>query len=762
MSTNEWQPTACNLCYANCGILARVDEATGRQIEKIKGDRAHPASKGYLCNKASRINYYQNHQDRLDSPLRKRPDGTFEPVSWDVAIREVAARFAEVRDTHGGDKILYYGGGGQGNHLGGAHSGSLLRALGVRYRSNALAQEKTGLAWMSSRMLGGAWHGDFHGCDVAIIMGKNPWQSNGLQRARVLVRDIGKDPDRTLIVVDPRRTETAEMADIHLPVRPGTDVWCLLSILGYLAQHDLLDLEWITAHTTGYERILDQLRSVPVAEYAEFAGVPLERVERAARAMAATEKIAVYEDLGIEMAPYSTLCSYLNILLFTLTGAFDREGGMHLVNRLAALLEEGTRAPTVDEHGYEVGRRVTPVTGARIVAGLIPCNSIAEEILTDHPDRLRAMLVESANPMHSLADSKRLREAFEALDFVVVIDVAMTETAECADYVLPASSQYEKFEATFFPSEFPDNFFHLRRPLMDPLPGTMEEAEMHARLVEALGVFEADELDGLKAAAGRGLDAYAEAMLGAMMQPKIGQHIAYVLYRTLGPTLPHGAAAAAPLWGLCQRYVMSNAEAVQAAGHEGDGPALGNALFESILANPSGVIVSRNRVGDATQWRLPDGKIHLGIAEMNDEIDTLSDYALPERTDEFPLLLCAGERRSYTANTIIRDPRWMKSNNPASLSAHPLDARMVGLTDGGKARLVTKRGEAVVLVEFDDRMREGTISLPNGLGMDYPEGEERVRTGVRLNELTDQEDRGPWVGTPHHKHVRARLEPIAN
>ena len=137
MSTNEWQPTACNLCYANCGILARVDDATGRQIEKIKGDRAHPASKGYLCNKASRINYYQNHRDRLDSPLRKRPDGTFEPVSWDVAIREVAARFAEVRDTHGGDKILYYGGGGQGNHLGGAHAGPLLRALGVRYRSNA-------------------------------------------------------------------------------------------------------------------------------------------------------------------------------------------------------------------------------------------------------------------------------------------------------------------------------------------------------------------------------------------------------------------------------------------------------------------------------------------------------------------------------------------------------------------------------------------------------------------------------------------------
>ena len=762
MTTTEWKPTACNLCYANCGILARVDAGTGRVIEKIRGDRAHPVSQGYLCNKAARINYYQNNRDRLDSPLRRRDDGTFERVSWDTAIREVAARLAEIRDTHGGDKIFYYGGGGQGNHLGGAHSVSLRNALGIRYRSNALAQEKTGLAWMTSRMVGGAWHGDFHGCDVAIIVGKNPWQSNGIQRARVLMREIGRDPERTLIVLDPKRTETAELADIHLPVRPGTDVWCITAILGYLAQHDLLDLEWIEAHTSGHERILDQLRAAPVADYAEFAGLSLELIERAARAIGSTHKIALYEDLGAEMSPHSTLCSYLNILLFTLAGAFDREGGMHLVNGLAPILDEGNLMLDVDEDGYEVGRRVTPVTGARIVAGLIPCNSIAEEILNDHPDRFRAMFIESANPIHSLADSKRLREAFGALDFVVVIDVAMTETAALADYVLPASSQYEKFEATFFPSEFPDNFFHLRRPLMDALPGTMQEAEIHARLIEELDVFEPDELDDLRAAAERGLDAFALAMMGAMAQPKITRHISYVLYRTLGPTLPHDAAAAAALWGLCQRHVMSNAAAVQAAGHEGEGPALGNALFQAILDSPSGVIVASNRVGDHTQWRKPDRKIHLGIAEMNDEIDTLPDYALPERTDEFPLLLCAGERRLYTANTIIRNPRWMKSNNPTSLSTHPADAKQYGLGDGSRARLVTKRGEAIVLIELDDRMQEGTISLPNGLGMDYPDAdEERRQTGVRLNELTDLEDRDPWVGTPYHKHVRARLEAIA-
>ncbi len=140
-----WKPTACNLCYANCGILAQVDEST-RNITKIKGDRAHPASQGYTCNKAARINYYQNGRDRLTSPLRRRADGTHEAVDWDTAIREIAAGLTAIRDTHGGASIMYYRGGGQGNHLGGTYALALRNALGVRYRSNALAQEKTGLA----------------------------------------------------------------------------------------------------------------------------------------------------------------------------------------------------------------------------------------------------------------------------------------------------------------------------------------------------------------------------------------------------------------------------------------------------------------------------------------------------------------------------------------------------------------------------------------------------------------------------------------
>jgi hypothetical protein len=294
------------------------------------------------------------------------------------------------------------------------------------------------------------------------------------------------------------------------------------------------------------------------------------------------------------------------------------------------------------------------------------------------------------------------------------------------------------------------------------LPGTLPEAEIHARLIEAMGIFSGDELKPLADAATRGLDAFSAAMLPAMMDAKVAKHIPYVLYRTLGPTLPEGTADAASIWGLAQVFAMSNADLVKAAGIEGDGPALGNNLFLAILEGKSGVVISRTPIGHRSQWRRSDGRILLRISEMNDELDSLAQFRLPERPAEFPLLLAAGQRRLYTANTVIRDPEWMKSNNAAALTIHPADAEKLGFSESSRAKLVTRRGEAVVTLEFDDGLAPGTIALPNGLGLGYPDagGQPQVH-GVSLNELTSIDHRDPWVGTPWHKHVPARLERVA-
>src|SRR3954470_8013276 len=300
-----WHPTACILCACNCGIEVQVD---GGEITRVKGDRAHPGSKGYACEKAQRLPYYQRNQ-RLTAPLRRRADGTYEQVGWDTAIAEVASGLARVRDEHGGASIFYYGGGGQGNHLGGAYSGALRSALGVRFSSNALAQEKTGEIWIDAHLFGFVSHTtpDFANAEVAVFVGKNPWMAHGFPHARPTLKKIAADPERTLIVIDPRRTETAALADQHLQVRPGGDAFLLAAMLAVLAQEDLLDHAFLDARTQNAEAVLGAVREVDVDEYCRRAGVEPGLARPAARRIGTAASVSILEDLGIQQAPHSTL-----------------------------------------------------------------------------------------------------------------------------------------------------------------------------------------------------------------------------------------------------------------------------------------------------------------------------------------------------------------------------------------------------------------------------------------------------------------------
>src|SRR6266536_1909254 len=490
-TTPGWKPTACILCECNCGLEVELGGDGGRHLVRVRGDKRHPSSRGYACEKPHRLDHYQHGRDRVTSPLRRKEDGTFETIGWDVAIREVAARLAAVRDAHGGDAIFYYGGGGQGNHLPGAYSTATRRALGSRYRSNALAQEKTGEFWVCQRMMGAITRADFEHCDAALFLGKNPWHSHSIPRARVTLKEIASDPARTLIVVDPRRTETAEIADIHLAVRPGTDAWLLAALLAVLVEDDLVNREFLAAHAHASEvdEVLAALRAVPIARACERTGLDEALVRRTARAIGTARALASFEDLGVQMNRESTLVSYLHRLLVFLTGSLGRSGTHYIPTTLVDI--------TAGSHG-----RKSPVVGAPIVSGLVPCNVIADEILTDHPKRYRAMLVEAANPAHSLADSRRMREALATLDTLVVIDVAMSETARLAHYVLPAATQFG----------------------------------------------EAD-LAPLRAAAAAGKAAYAEAFLERVLpDPRLAPLAPVILYRTL--PLPDDVREGAAVLGL--------------------------------------------------------------------------------------------------------------------------------------------------------------------------------------------------------------------
>jgi anaerobic selenocysteine-containing dehydrogenase len=449
------------------------------------------------------------------------------------------------------------------------------------------------------------------------------------------------------------------------------------------------------------------------------------------------------------MNRHSTLVSYLHRLLWLLTGNFGKPGTQFVPTPLVEL------ASMADA---DRDRR-SPVAGARVVAGLVPCNVIAEEILSDHPARYRAMIVESANPAHSLADSQRFREALRTLDTVVVIDVAMTETARLADYVLPSSTQYEKAEATFFNFEFPQNYFHLRRPLLAPPEGPLPEAEIHCRLVEALGALSEADYAPLRAALAESRERFADLVLSEVVPDPRRMGLApALLYRTLGPALPAGLAEGAVLWGLSLRCALTHPASLARAGFTGAPAAMADQLFSAMLEGSRGIVFAID-TWDEQLARLSGRTIELELPDLLQELGALSADEAPD--PGFPFVLSAGERRSLTANTIFRDPAWRNKALEHALRVSPADAAKLGVASGDSVRLTTRRASVVVTVSVSEMMQPGHVSLPNGLGVDYPDAAgARQCSGVAPNELTALEDRDPFVGTPWHKHVPARVEAL--
>jgi formate dehydrogenase len=247
-----------------------------------------------------------------------------------------------------------------------------------------------------------------------------------------------------------------------------------------------------------------------------------------------------------------------------------------------------------------------------------------------------------------------------------------------------------------------------------------------------------------------------------MERPDLGGLVPVILYEVLGPTFGAGNEAVALLWGAAHTCAMSYPESVRRAGFSGDGPALGEALFEAILGRRSGVVFTVDEYEET--WRrvaTPDGKINLTIPELMDELRALPQER-PAHERAYPFVLTAGERRTSTANTIFRNPAWRKKDAAGALRMSPTDAATLGIADGGRVRITTKRGSTEAVVEVNDCMQSGHVSLPNGLGLSYPDPDGApVVHGIAPNELTASEDRDWLAGTPWHKHVPARVEAIS-
>lgn len=426
------------------------------------------------------------------------------------------------------------------------------------------------------------------------------------------------------------------------------------------------------------------------------------------------------------------------------------------------------------------------------ILGVYPPNVVPEEILSDHPQRLRAIIAGASNPLRSFADTAAYEKAFSRLDLMVTIDMNFTATAEQSHYVLPSRSAYESWDGTFFPWSFPEVFFQLRQPVLEPESGQLDAGDIYLRLAEALGLLP-EVPDSLAKAAHRGLTGYAGALLTFMRSSRASEEqTVFVLAKTLGPALgsthlalAYGLGLTAPAasranmaragygpppllssllspsrWRAALREVKEQGSLVPLAAFA---PQIAQAekVYGELRAHPEGLWLARvDPERNFDEVRTPDGRLQLFAPEMDEwiaEVTPEAERAQLDLSGEFPLVLNAGRHKPENANTLMRDPAWYAGRRACTLAMHPEDATDLGMADGEEVRVVTEAGTVTIELEVSDDTSKGLVLMPHGFGLKHAG---KVH-GANVNRLTAGSHRDRLAGTPLHRFVPCRVEPIS-
>ncbi|WP_319406565.1 molybdopterin-dependent oxidoreductase [uncultured Desulfosarcina sp.] len=775
-----WHKTGCVLCAQNCGLEVKV---AGNRMVKVRPDKANPRSLGYACRKGLNVAHHQHHADRLTHPLKRTANG-FERISWDRAITEISQKLKTVVNEHGPRSYAYMGGGGQGCHFEAGFGRTLMKLLGSQYHYNAVAQELTGYFWACGRHTGRQT--DFHipdepRADMLLAVGWNGMESHQMPRAPLVLKEFSRNPDKLLVVIDPRKSKTASLADIHLPVRPGADALMVRAMIAIILGNGWENRAYIESHTTGFDRIRPWFENFAVEEALAVCGLDVNPVVDLCHELG-RRRWCLHTDLGIYMNRHSTLASCLYNLLLAVCGRLCVPGGNVIPGKFMPI------GAHTDERGPQNWR--TAATDFPILMGYSPPNVLPEEILGDHPDRIRSVIVCASNPLRSYADTTAYEKALDRLDLLVTIELAMTETARLSHYVLPARSGYESWDGTFFTWTWPEIYFQMRRPIIEPNGEPLECGEIFMRIADAMGLIPALP-DAIYQAAKKDRFAFAvELMTLARSTPGLMKAIPFILSKTLGREMGSGNLAA--LWGLLFTAPGKLRKDALRAGfaEEGWGESIrsapgrlptivksmirnrslaplaglhpranyGEKLFQAVMDHPEGLWLGKSdATANMSAIRTPSGRIDLHIPEMDAWIADLT----PEREaaalapdPDFPLILMAGRHVRTNANTLMRNPEWNQGRRACTLAINADDAVALGLVDGQQVSVFTAAGRETIELEVSSRTRAGQVVMPHGFGLNY---QGRV-TGANVNRLTKGTNRDPLAGTPLHRYVPCRVE----
>jgi anaerobic selenocysteine-containing dehydrogenase len=423
-------------------------------------------------------------------------------------------------------------------------------------------------------------------------------------------------------------------------------------------------------------------------------------------------KWSMHYDLGVLMNRHSTATTYLQAILLAICGRIYVPGGNVTPGNLLPIASHS------DERDPRTWRTVT--TDFPAITGVFPPNVMPEEILSDHPERLRAVICGQSNPLRSYADTSQYEKAFKHLDLLVTAELAMTETARLSHYVLPARSAYESWDGTFFPWTYPGIFFQMRRPVIKPEGEPLEVSQIYTHLADRLGLVP-DIPDSLyQAAKGDRMQFGLALMNFAQSESAALKSMPFVLAKTLGQEM--GSANLAALWGLLMTAPKQFQENAARAGFT-PGMTLGEDIFQAILDHPEGIWVGKvDPAKNMEKIRNPDGRINVAIPELADwvqSIDATSERKALEGDKKFPLVLGAGLHVDTNANTLMRNPAWNKDRRACTVAMNPEDAEPLNLKDAQMVKVVTEAGEVEIELEITQTTRPGLVVIPHGFGLDY-------------------------------------------
>ena len=733
----------CHLCEAMCGVAIEVQDG---HIQSIKGDADDPLSQGYICPKAVAMQDLHEDPERLRKPVRRTAEG-WQEMEWDEAFDLVADRLHQVREEHGRNSIGAYLGNPNVHNHGALIAGlPFLKALGTQNRFSATSNDQLPHMLASLEMFG---HQilfpipDIDRTDLFMCIGGNPMASNGslmtVPDFRGRVKSL-KARGGKLVVIDPRRTETAQIADEFHFIRPGTDALLLMAMVHTLFEENLVDL----GHAEKWTKDVDLIRLASLGfkpeTVSQHTGLAADDIRGLARQLATTRKAALYSRMGTSTQAFGGVATWLAYVLNILTGKLDTTGGMMFTQPAVDMVALGAMA---GQSGH-FGRRFSRVKKLPEFGGEFPASTMADEMLTPGEGQIRAFVSIAGNPVLSSPNGGRLDEAFGNLDFMVSVDYFLNETTRHADVILPPTSGLERSHYDLIFSMFAvRNTAKYSPALFDAGEDSRHDWQILLELAHRLEKRRAGGRLPLRMEAGWrafkqiGPDPILDLMLrsgpyGADIGPARG--VFQPAIDLVMDILPEGH----PVRGLAKLSPLNR--------HWQDLPK--GLSVRSLTRLPNGVDLGPLRPCMPERLFTPDHKVNLAPRRYLADLDRLHRFLdQPPTTD----LLLIGRRHMRSNNSWMHNSqRLVKGKERCTLMISPKDAARSGLQTGDSAEVSTPTGRIVLPVEITDDIMPGVVSVPHGWGHDRSgigQAVAAAHAGASINDVISDEQIDPLVGT---------------